>query len=197
MTNQKDYWSQRYVEQNTGWDLGVPSPPLKTYFDQLLNNEIKILIPGAGNSYEAEYLYKNGFHHVDVLDISKYPLDSFSLRNPQFPSDQLIEEDFFNFDGQYDLIIEQTFFCSFPPIQSTRQLYAKKMFQLLKPEGKLVGLWFDFPLKDDLVKRPFGGSKSEYLSYLSPYFKTLVFEKCYNSVASRDPNELFGIFKKL
>ncbi len=195
MINEKKYWSNRYRDKKTGWDLGKPSTPLKTYFDQLHNKEINILIPGAGNSYEAEYLYNNGFLNVDVLDISESPLTTFAVRNPSFPSDQLIEENFFDYEGQYDLIIEQTFFCSFPPEQSKRLHYAKKMSELLKPSGKLVGLWFDFPLTGDMVKRPFGGSKAEYLTYLSPYFKTLTFEKCYNSVPSRADSELFGIFE--
>lgn len=32
--------------------------PLKVYFDQLTNKDLKILIPGGGNSHEAEYLLK-------------------------------------------------------------------------------------------------------------------------------------------
>ena len=48
------------------------------------------------------------------------------------------------------------------------------MASLLKPSGKLVGLWFNFPLTGDMEKRPFGGDKSLYLSYLSPTLKLLV-----------------------
>lgn len=196
LSNSKTYWLQRYLEKKTGWDLGKPSTPLKTYFDQLTDKNIKILIPGAGNSYEAEYLYKNGFVNVDVLDIANEPLIEFAKRNPDFPSNQLIEDDFFSFQGQYDLIIEQTFFCSFPPEPSTRQLYANKMYELLGPKGKLVGLWFDIPLSGDMEKRPFGGTKKEYLEYLSPLFDVLIFEKSHNSVASRMNQELFGVFRK-
>lgn len=75
-------------------------------------------------------------------------------------------------------------------------LYTKTMSRLLFPKGKLVGLWFDIPLAGDLKKRPFGGTREEYLSYLSAHFDTLVFEKCYNSVDDRKGNELFGIFQK-
>jgi len=39
------------------------------------------------------------------------------------------------------------------------------MSKLLKSGGKLVGLWFDIPLTGDLEKRPFGGTKEEYLEY--------------------------------
>lgn len=194
MEDLKSYWSNRYKEDKTGWDLGIPSPPLTAYFNQLTNKEIKILIPGAGNSYEAEYLLKQGFKNVFVMDIAEEPLINFAKRNPSFPKDHLIEADFFEYEGQYDLIIEQTFFCSFPPLPKTRKHYAQKMHGLLKPSGKLVGLWFDIPLTGDLEKRPFGGDKQEYLSYLSPYFKVHTFSKCYNSIAPRAGTELFGIF---
>ena len=195
MSTTKDYWSQRYIEERTGWDLGAASLPLQTYFDQLTNKDLSILIPGAGNSYEAEYLYKNGFSNVEVLDIANEPLQTFAERNPDFPKNQLLEADFFEFEGQYDLIIEQTFFCSFPPLPETRKAYAKKMHELLKPNGKLVGLWFDIPLTGDLEKRPFGGDKEEYLTYFSEYFEVLSFEKSYNSVPTRKDIELFGIFQ--
>jgi thiopurine S-methyltransferase len=68
------------------------------------------------------------------------------------------------------------------------------MFHLINTNGKLVGLWFDIPLTDDLVKRPFGGNKALYLSYLEPYFKVKTFERCYNSITNR--KELFGVFIK-
>ena len=202
MLNLKDtksenkFWSNRYEEGRTGWDIGFPSTPLKTYIDQLENKDLKILIPGAGNAYEAEYLFGQGFKNVFILDISKAPLEAFQKRNPTFPSSHLLNGNFFEHEEKYDLIFEQTFFCSFPPLKNNRMLYAKTMARILFPKGKLVGLWFDFPLTDDLVKRPFGGDKEEYLSYLSPYFETVVFEKCYNSIEPRKGKELFGIFQK-
>jgi thiopurine S-methyltransferase len=200
MTNTPDetelFWSKRYKEENTGWDIGYPSTPLKTYFDQLENKALKILIPGAGNAYEAEYLHNNGYNNVFVMDISKIPLAAFQKRSPSFPATHLIQENFFTHKSTYDLIIEQTFFCSFPPLEKTRKAYAKQMANLLNTNGKLVGLWFDFPLTKDLEKRPFGGDKALYLSYLKPYFKVKTFENCYNSIPERHNKELFGVFIK-
>ena len=69
MQTQEQYWSSRYAEERTGWDIGHPSTPLKEYIDQLQNKNLKILIPGAGNAYEAEYLFEQGFKNVYVLDI--------------------------------------------------------------------------------------------------------------------------------
>lgn len=193
---EENYWTQRYVQKNTGWDIGKSSTPLKNYIDQLQNKTLKILIPGAGNSYEAEYLYNSGFKNVYVLDISEPPLTAFKKRNPDFPENQIIRDNFFFHEGRYDLVLEQTFFCSFPPTKENRTGYAKKMHSLIKPNGKLVGLWFNFPLTSDIEKRPFGGSKKEYLNYLSPLFKVKSFDICHNSIPKRLGAELFGIFQK-
>ena len=195
-SKEQDYWTQRYHENRTGWDIGYPSTPIKEYVDQLEDKDISILIPGAGNGYEAEYLWQEGFKNVFVLDISEVPLKHFQKRNPDFPKEQLLLEDFFQHQSKYDLIFEQTFFCSFVPTDENRNAYAKKMASLLKPKGKLVGLWFDFPLTENLKKRPFGGNKELYLSYLNPYLTTTIFTRCYNSIEPRQGSELFGIFKR-
>ncbi|MEO0627891.1 MAG: methyltransferase domain-containing protein [Bacteroidota bacterium] len=193
MTEQQ-YWTDRYIENRTGWDIGYPSTPLKTYIDQLDNKSLRILIPGAGNAYEAEYLFQQGFTQVYVLDISQEPLAAFQKRVPDFPEDQLLQGDFFTHQGQYDLIFEQTFFCSFLPTRENRTAYARQMSQLLNPGGKLVGLWFQFPLNPD-GNRPFGGSREEYLSYLEPYFSIQTFETAYNSIKPRMGKELFGVLE--
>ena len=49
-------WDKRYQVDDIGWDLGDVSPPLKAYFDQLENKNLRILIPGGGNSYQGEVL---------------------------------------------------------------------------------------------------------------------------------------------
>lgn len=192
-STEQQYWTKRYQEGRTGWNIGYPSTPLKEYIDQLENKALKILIPGAGNAYEAEYLFQQGFPHVYVLDISPKPLEAFEERNPDFPSTQLLQENFFEHKSQYDLILEQTFFCSFEPTLENRSAYARHMSTLLKPGGKLVGLWFKHPLSPN-SRRPFGGTKSGYLGYLLPYFEVKVFEDAYNSIKPRSGNELFGIF---
>lgn len=191
----KEFWSNRYRENLTGWDVGYPTTPIKEYIDQIEDKDINILIPGAGNAYEAEYLFQNGFRNVNVLDISEIPLSAFHKRVPNFPPDQLLQGNFFDHVGQYDLICEQTFFCSFEPTKENRSNYARAMSKLIKPSGKLVGLWFSHELFEG-AKRPFGGAKEEYLEYLSPYFDVHVFAESYNSIKPRSGNELFGIFTK-
>ncbi len=194
--NNQEYWTKRYEDGDIGWDIGAASTALTTYFDQLENKELTILIPGAGNGYEAEYLYKNGFKNVHILDISEIPLANFQKRNPDFPKEQIHHQDFFKHKSKYDLIIEQTFFCSFDPDQMTRVKYATKMASLLAPKGKLVGLFMEISGMEISDHRPYGATEAEYRNYLKPHFNVVLFEKCYNSIPTRQNGEFFGIFQK-
>jgi len=151
----KEFWNNRYIEKSTGWDIGSISTPIKNYIDQLKNYNLKILIHGCGNAHEAEYLVEKGFKNVFLLDISPLALDNFKKRLPKFPKSHLICEDFFNYQNQYDLIFEQTFFCAINP--SLRSDYAKHIAKLLYPKGKIVGLLFNDKL--NLDHPPFGGDK--------------------------------------
>ena len=182
----RDYWTSKYETSNIGWDTGGITTPLQTYFDQLTDKSLKILIPGCGNGYEAEYLHKNGFD-VTVVDLSDMPLNNLKQRCPTFPKESLILSDFFEFNGTFDLIIEQTFFSALNPI--LRNAYAKKMHELLLPKGKLVGLLFNLELFQD--HPPFGGNLEEYKPVFSPYFNFNVFENSHNSIEPRKGNELF------
>jgi SAM-dependent methyltransferase len=188
------YWSSRYRAFQTGWDIGYVSTPIKEYLDQLEDKSLRILIPGAGRGYEAEYAWRQGFKNVYVLDLAREPLQALQGRVPDFPTGQLIKGDFFRHEGVYDLILEQTFFCALPP--SLRPDYAAKVYDLLAPHGKLVGLWFTFPIRPGQDSPPYGGDREEYLGYLASFFRVRVFEEAYNSIPPRAGNELFGIFEK-
>jgi methyl halide transferase len=182
-----EYWNKRYETDDFPWDIGYISTPLKEYFDKLENKDLFILIPGAGNSWEAEYLHLHGFKNVFILDYAEVPLKNFSERVPSFPTKNLICEDFFSHSGKYDLIIEQTFFCAIDP--SLRTKYAQKMAELLNPAGKLAGLLFNDPLNSD--KPPFGGSSEDYKPIFEPYFRLDMFEIAKNSIGPRSGREIF------
>ena len=187
----KNYWKNRYQNQQTGWDIGYVSPPIAHYFDQLENYDLKILIPGCGNAYEAEYLYRKGFKNVFVLDITDEALDSFKRRFPEFPSENIICANFFEYYNTFDIIIEQTFFCALVPDQ--RNNYIIKMKSLLKPKGKLIGVLFAREFEKE--GPPFGGTIEAYKFLFSRHFYIKTLENCYNSIDARMGNELFFIFE--
>ncbi|MBN1651190.1 MAG: methyltransferase domain-containing protein [Bacteroidales bacterium] len=187
-----EYWNKTYETKKTGWDIGYVSTPLKMYFDQLKNKSIRILIPGAGNAYEAEYLWQQGFKNVFVLDFSEAAMAGFLARFPEFPASNILIEDFFQHNNQYDLIVEQTFFTSIYPTQ--RKEYAAKTAELLKSGGKLVGLVFNHPFAFD--GPPYSGTPEEYRDLFAPYYHFNIFETAYNSIKPRKDRELFFVLVK-
>jgi SAM-dependent methyltransferase len=180
------YWDLQYQSKTTGWDLGMVSPPLKSYIDILKDKNIRILIPGCGNTYEAEYLLEQGFTNVTVIDIAPTLVENLKQKFENNGNIKIVLGDFFEHQGNYDLIIEQTFFCALPPVM--RQKYVWKMHQLLADGGKIAGLLFDRTFE---VSPPFGGSQEEYSGLFKAAFDFLKMEPCVNSVPQRANCELF------
>ena len=187
----QSYWDLQYQSETTGWDLGTISPPIKAYVDQLKDTTISVLIPGCGNTYEAEYLLEKGFANITVIDIAPTLVEKLKEKFKNTTAIRIIQGDFFEHKGSYDLILEQTFFCALPP--QMHQKYVWKMHHLLSKNGKIAGLLFNRSFE---VSPPFGGSKTEYEQLFSEAFHFKILETSYNSVTPRAQSELFFIFEK-
>jgi transcriptional antiterminator Rof (Rho-off) len=189
----RNFWEARYHTGETGWDLGAPSTPLKEYIDQLTDKDLKILIPGGGRAWEAEYAHRQGFREVYVIDLTDAPFKDLLSRCPDFPKEHLIVGDFFQHEGQYDRILEQTFFCALDP--AWRERYVAHMKKLLKPAtagrpgGKLVGVLFNDALNTD--RPPFGGFKADYELLFRRHFANVSMELCHNSIKPRAGREIW------
>ena len=186
------YWDALFQKKQTGWDIGYPSPAIKEYFSQVNNKGLKILIPGAGNAWEAEQLWKDGFKQVYILDFSLEAISAFRKRVPDFPESHIIIEDYFKHNNVYDIIIEQTFFSSL--LVELRGAYSKQAYQLLKPKGKLIGLLFNHTFNFD--GPPFGGTPEEYKELFKKHFHFQVFDIAYNSIKPRQNREHFILLQK-
>ena len=179
-----EYWSSRYQKKQTGWDLGTASRPLVKLFKQL-NKEDKILIPGCGNAYEAEYLFEAGYKNIHIMDIAPEPLNVFKERNKTFPSQQVIHDDFFSHREKYDAIIEQTFFCAIQP--ELRRNYVHRSHDLLRENGIFIGVLFNRAFDGG---PPFGGSSKEYINLFGEKFDSVEIENCLDSIESRLGSEV-------
>ncbi|MFN8263694.1 MAG: methyltransferase domain-containing protein [Chitinophagales bacterium] len=182
------FWDNLWQNKITGWDLNAVSPPLQLYFDSMTCKNKSILIPGCGNAYEAIFLLENGFKNVTVIDIAPTLVQQLLSKLAKYAGKELtiICGDFFKHTGQYDFIIEQTFFCALD--RNLRTAYAIKMKELLKETGKLAGLLFDKEFKDG---PPFGGSKTEYEQLFKEHFNIQQMDVCMSSVKPRLGAELF------
>ncbi len=187
-----EYWNRFFKENQLGWDVGYVSTPLKKYFDQLEDRSIKILIPGSGSGWEAEYLFSQGFRNVFYHDFSPLAHKAFLKRNPKFQQEQMLLGYFFTLEGGFDMIVEQTFFSSIP--RNRRKDYARQVYHLLNPGGKFAGLLFNHEFHHNYP--PFGGSHNEYNTLFFNLFQIKTFEVAFNSIKPREKREFFFILKK-
>jgi thiopurine S-methyltransferase len=182
-----DYWNERWKNGETGWDIGYASPALME-FAKRLPKDANILIPGCGNAYEAESLYKQGFKNIYIMDISPLATASFHARFPEFPASQILCQDFFEPHPQlWDVVIEQTFFCALDPAMRSR--YAEQMGNVIKTGGVLAGLLFNIDFGNP--HPPFGGNKAEYETLFANHFIIETMEPCANSIGPRAGKELW------
>jgi methyl halide transferase len=187
-TNSGDYWNDLYVKKETGWDIGFPSPAIREYADQLKHKDISILIPGCGNSYEAQYLLESGFTNITLIDIAPALTAALEKKfsNESGKRIKIITGDFFEHRGNYDLILEQTFLSALHP--SLRTSYAAQMRNLLHDGGHLAGVLFSRHFD---VNPPYGGTVEEYRELFTSNFIIKTMEPCYNSIDRRMGNEVF------
>jgi thiopurine S-methyltransferase len=181
------YWNQRYIDQNTPWDIGQPSPAIIKYLQENVEQSTRILIPGAGKAHEAIWLHQNGYEQVWVCDWAEDAFVHLKAAAPDFPDQKLLCTDFFDLLLEIDLVLEQTFFCALPP--EKRRAYVQKTASLLSAKGKLTGLLFanPFPFQGP----PFGGTKSEYIQLFQGSFEILQMDISQDSIGPRLGNELF------
>lgn len=181
------FWNTLWENKTTHWDIGYPSPAIADFMSNYPNKKAAIIIPGCGNAYEAEFLVKNGFTDITLIDIAPLAVKNIEERFANYPQVKIICGDFFEHQEQYDLMIEQTFFCALNP--KKRNEYAQHSASILKPQGKIIGLMFDKDFGNPFP--PFGGNKEEYIQVLNPYFDIQTMEKCNNSIPPRVNTELF------
>jgi hypothetical protein len=197
MTNKfnQDYWNNRYLQQQTGWDIGNASTPLKEYIEQIADKNLRILIPGCGNAHEAEILLQQNFTNITLIDIAEEAVKAMKDKYSEAIAEgrlRVLQQDFFTLSEKFDLILEQTFFCALSP--TLRKEYVAKMHEVLTEKGKIVGVLFNCVFEKD--GPPFGGSTEEYQLLFQEKFNLKKMELCYNSISPRKGNEVFIIFER-
>lgn len=179
------YWTDRYREGATGWDIGYASTPIVHFVDRLQDRSLRILVPGAGYGHEVLYLQEQAFKHVTVVDLSPLPIDRLR-KELEDDSYNLIVGDFFDHQGEYDLILEQTFFCAIDPIR--RSQYVQYTYDLLADGGKLCGVLFDTNF-EGRPGPPHGGSAEAYRERFSKVYGQVLIHPCENSIPPRAGKE--------
>jgi SAM-dependent methyltransferase len=162
-------WDQAYQENFTPWDKGQPAPPLVAW---LASNKLsgRVLVPGCGVGHDVAYLVSLGIDAYG-LDIAPTAVARAKERYPHL-AERFVCADLFTFHGQYDAIVEHTCLCALPP--EWRKQYRDAVASLLKPGGRLVGVFFINPEMDPgETGPPFGIAIDELTALFADSFQVL------------------------
>ncbi|KAG2544569.1 probable thiol methyltransferase 2 isoform X2 [Panicum virgatum] len=143
----QDGWSRCWEEGVTPWDLGQPTPAVVELAKSgtLPGDAATVLVPGCGAGYDVVALSGPG-RFVVGLDICESAVAKAKQWSAAAAADAslfaFVAADFFTWEPPelFDLIFDYTFFCAFHP--SMRPAWAKRMADLLKPNGELITLMY-------------------------------------------------------
>jgi len=166
-----EHWEDCYVNKETPWDKGEPSPGLVDFLSE--KQDLKsgtVCVPGCGMGHDALAWAAKGFEvtGVDVAPTavkracehakSKSQSCSFEIGNflddsPQTP---------------FDWVFEHTFYCAIQP--ERRPDYLNAMLRWIKPGGYLLAVHYLIPDEDG---PPFGATRDEVYARFSKHFELI------------------------
>ena len=194
--NHSQFWEDIYLENDTGWDLKGVTP----FFDSISNDLIqgKVCILGCGRGYDAIMFAEKGFD-VTAVDFAPTPISELNkLAIQKSVIITTVQDDIFSlvekFPDTFDYVIEQTCFCAIDP--NRRKEYERLVRTILKPGGKLVGLWFPLDKSQEEGGPPFGTTIYEVKSIFNSGWKIEKENFPSQSVEPRKGREKLIIFKK-
>ena len=194
--NHPQFWEDIYLEDDAGWDLGESTPVFDKISDALPLG--KICIIGCGRGYDAVMFAQKGFE-VTAIDFAPSAISTLqSLASGAGVMINIVETDIFlltsQFSCEFDYVIEQTCFCAINP--SRREEYEQLVKTIIKPNGKLIGLWFPLDKPMDDGGPPWGTTISEVKSIFYDGWKIEKEEFPELSISPRKNREKLIIFKR-
>jgi len=194
--NLLQFWEDIYLADDTGWDLGEPTPVFDKIGDDLPSGKVCIL--GCGRGYDAVMFAQKGFE-VTAVDFAPSAVTAMhSLASSTGVKINIIEEDIFSlfaqFNSEFDYVIEQTCFCAINP--SRRGEYEQLVKAIIKPRGKLIGLWFPLDKSMNDGGPPWGMTISEVKSIFYDGWKIEKEEFSKLSIPPRKNREKLIIFNR-
>ena len=194
--NTSEFWEACYESEMDGWDLGGPTPVFERLASELPKG--KICVIGCGRGYDAVTFAKAGFD-VTAIDFAETAVMSTRERARNANVElRVLRENIFELPeelyGQYDYIMEYTCFCAISP--ERRFEYDRVVWQLLKTEGKLLGLFL--PLDKDLEEGgpPWGVKISELHRLFGLHWNLEHEEMPKESIDRRADREILMVWRK-
>lgn len=168
-------WNRRYETGDTPWEKGLPAPPLLELIGKL-GTEIcvggPVLVPGCGSGHDVRALAAAG---LAVVGVDLAPLAIAAAESHPRAGDETYEHaDFLDPDWRagkrFSAIWEHTCFCAIHP--ALRPDYARACADLIKPGGRLIGVFFLTPNEPGTEHEgpPFNSTIPEIEGHFAPWF---------------------------
>ena len=193
---ESSFWESKYQAASHPWDLGEPTPPLVDFFQQkIAPSGGEMIVLGCGLGQDAVFLAEQGLS-VTAVDFAPSAIATTTeLASAKGVKLETLEQDIFSLSktnkGSFDYLFEHTCFCAIAP--SRRQDYVGLTADLLRPNGKLYGIFFTHNREGG---PPFGITPSEIREFFSPYFELETLTAITNSIPRRQGEEHWGVFRR-
>ena len=194
--NTAELWEACYESEMDGWDIGGPTPVFERLATEIPKGRICVI--GCGRGYDAVTFAKAGFE-VTAIDFAQTAvLASRENARKEEVEMTVLREDFFDLPDelhdQFDYVLEYTCFCAISP--ERRFEYDRVIWQLLKPDGKLLGLFFPLDKNVDEGGPPWGVNISELHALFGLHWNLESEEMPKESIEPRADREIMMIWKK-
>jgi methyl halide transferase len=133
----RDFWQQRFVQQQTPWDRGAPGPQLLRWIDEgVIAPGQSIAVPGCGSGHDVLALARAGCA-VTGID---YAEAAVALTRAQLGAHRatVVQADVLSWQPAtpLDAVYEQTCWCALHPDHWAA--YAAQLHGWLRPGGRLL-----------------------------------------------------------
>ncbi len=197
LTDNPDYWENRYQENNTPWDLGQAAPAFISLFHSDNPPEPgRATVLGCGRGYDALIFADHGF------DVIGFDFSASAIEDAQIIADKVgisakfIQRDIFElsaeFENYFDYVIEHTCFCAIDP--QRRFDYVNVVNSILKPEGEMIAVFFTHNRPGG---PPYGIAPAQIKQYMDRSFETISLHPVINSVPKRIDEQYLGRFRPI
>ena len=181
-----DFWQQRYDTGEMPWDLNAPAPYLQHIVQEARYTPGLMVTPGCGRGHDAALFARHNFNVTGV----DYAPGAIAAAQALYPAGNWLQADWFYMESQYtqrfDYVLEHPCFCAINP--KRRADYVETAHQLLKPNGVLMGIFWDI---DDPEGPPFGVRPEALKAYFEPLFEITALVKIPNTLRQREGGEEF------
>lgn len=194
-----DFWERFYKQGMMPWDFGTFAPPLKTFLDSPYRMPPgKVAVLGCGLGHDCMLMLKYGYEVTGIDFAPSAILATYEKIQPTGLAGKrafLLQKCIFDlgdYTNYFDYILEHNCFCALHLYDRRRYVFCVR--DLLKPRGKILGLWFVGEHEGGGL--PFSISKNELFDLFDEDFSIDISYDPQDSFPSEQGKELITLMTK-